>query len=101
MNMKKFFVIYLIPPRPDFPQTMTAEEKGIMGQHVTYWMEKMQKGEVFAFGPVMDPKGAYGLGIISVNDENELADFVRHDPASTINEIQFFPMLATVPAHAS
>ena len=99
--MKKYFAIYLISPRSDFPQTMTEDEKNIMGQHVTYWLEKMKKGEVFAFGPVLDPKGTYGLGIVSVTDEDELAAFIQHDPAAKITEIQFFPMLATVPGDVS
>lgn len=100
-NMKQYFAIHVIPPRPDFPMTMTDEEKAIMGQHAAYWTDRMNKGKVFAFGPVLDPNGAYGLGIISVSDEQELMSFIQHDPASKINKIKFFPMLATVPDHGS
>ncbi|HKH61995.1 MAG TPA: YciI family protein [Flavitalea sp.] len=93
---KKYFVLYLLPSRPDFAQTMTDEERSIMGEHVAYWMEKMNQGKVVTFGPVLDPESIYGLGIISVDDEQELNSFIDHDPAVKINKYEFFPMMATV-----
>ena len=87
-------MVYLLPSRPDFAQTMTDEERSIMEEHVTYWMEKMSQGKVVAFGPVLDPKSIYGLGIISVDDEQELKSFIEHDPAAKINKYEYFPMKA-------
>jgi hypothetical protein len=77
---------------------MTDEERSIMGQHVVYWTEKMNQGKVVAFGPVLDPESIYGLGIVSVDDEQELSQFMENDPASKINKFEFFPIMATVPA---
>ena len=94
---KQFFVLHLLSRRPDFVTTMTEEEKVIMGQHVAYWTEKLNQGKVYAFGPVMDPKGIYGLGIVGVEDEQELKDFISSDPASKINNYEYFPMKAVVP----
>lgn len=94
---KKFFVLYLIPSRPDFAQTMTDEERSIMGQHAAYWTEKMNEGKVVTFGPVFDPESIYGLGIISVDDEKEVSSFIENDPAVKINRYEYFPMMATVP----
>ena len=92
----KHFVLYLRPSRPDFAFTMTDEEKAIMGQHVSYWTEKMNDGKVIAFGPVLDPKGPYGLGIISTDDEQEVRGFIEGDPAGKINQYEYFPMKAIV-----
>lgn len=36
-------------------------------------------------GPVLDPKGGYGLGIIAVNSEEEMLELIEHDPGATIN----------------
>lgn len=95
---KKYFVLHLLPLRPDFAQTMTDEERTIMMQHVSYWTGKMNEGKVLAFGPVMDPAEIYGLGIVVVDDEQEVKDFIAHDPAATINRYEYFSMRAVVPA---
>lgn len=94
---KKYFVLHLLPSRPDFAQTMTDEERAIMMQHVAYWTEIMNQGKVLAFGPVIDPKTVYGLGIIVVNNEQEVKDFIANDPATAINSYEYFPMMAIVP----
>jgi uncharacterized protein YciI len=94
---KKFFVLHLLPSRPDFAQTMTDEERAIMGQHVAYWTGKMNEGVAYAFGPVLDPEGTYGLGIVGLDSEEELASFIAADPAGVINRYEYFPMLAIVP----
>ena len=93
---KKYFALYLLPSRPDFAQTMTEDERSIMMKHVAYWTELMNKGKVVAFGPVLDPKEVYGLGIIAVEDEQEVREFISNDPAATINRYEYFPMNAVV-----
>ena len=93
---KKYFVLHLIPSRLDFAQTMSEEEQSIMGQHVAYWTEKMNEGKVIAFGPVLNPAGVYGLGIVRLDDEQELAAFIENDPAGQINRYESFPMMAIV-----
>ena len=77
--------------------TMTAEEREIMMLHVAYWTEKMNQGKVFAFGPVFEPKEIYGLGVVGVENEQELQDFIANDPAGKINHYEYFPMKAIVP----
>jgi uncharacterized protein YciI len=91
---KKHFVIYLIPSRPDFAQTMTDEERNIMLQHVAYWKTYLDQGVMLVFGPVFDPKGGYGLGIVAVDDEKQLLDLIEKDPASRINKYEHYPMRA-------
>jgi uncharacterized protein YciI len=94
---KQFYAVYLNPSRPDFAMTMTDSERAIMGQHVAYWTEKMKQGKVYAFGPVIDPKGIYGLGVVAVDNEQELKDIIANDPAGKINKYEYFPMRAVVP----
>lgn len=94
---KKFYALYLKPLRSDFAQTMTAEERNIMLQHVAYWTEYMNKGMVLVFGPVMDPKEIYGLGIVAVDQEDQLKTLIENDPAGKINRYEYYPMRAMVP----
>jgi uncharacterized protein YciI len=76
---------------------MTPEERAIMTQHIAYWMELMNKGQVVVFGPVFDPNGAYGMGVVETETEEELLDFINNDPAATINRYEHYPMRAVVP----
>ncbi|KMQ62380.1 hypothetical protein ACM40_08775 [Chryseobacterium sp. BLS98] len=94
---KQFYAVYLNPSRPDFATTMTDSERAIMMKHVAYWTEKMKQGKVYAFGPVIDPKEVYGLGVVAVENEEELKDFITNDPAGKINTYEYFPMNAIVP----
>ncbi|HEY2581394.1 MAG TPA: YciI family protein [Mucilaginibacter sp.] len=91
---KKHFALKLLPNRPSFAQDMTPEERAIMQQHVVYWRALMDKGKVIVFGPVIDPKGVYGLGVIVADDEEEVRTFIANDPASQINTYEYYPMRA-------
>jgi len=93
---KKHFVLRLIPTRPDFAQTMTETERGIMQQHLAYWKGWMDKGKVIVFGPVMDPAGVYSMGVVAVDNEEEVQRFIEHDPATAINRYEYHPMMAVV-----
>lgn len=95
--MKKYFALKLLPPRPTFAQDMTDAERAIMQEHVLYWKDLMSKGFVLAFGPVLDPAGVYGLGIVAVDDEAQVKEFTLNDPAVKINRYEYAQMLAVVP----
>jgi uncharacterized protein len=94
---KQFFALKLIPPRPTFAQDMTDEERSIMQEHVGYWMELMKQGKVIVFGPVLDPQSVYGLGIVAVDNEEEVKQMITNDPAIKINHYEYYPMMAVVP----
>lgn len=64
---------------------------------MNYWQEHMKKGTVIVFGPVFEPAEVYGLGIIAVDSEKELAEFMKNDPAILINRFEYYPMNAIVP----
>jgi len=79
-------------PRPTFHLDMTPEERDIMGHHVTYWTAKAQAGQALLFGPVLDPKGVFGIGVYEVNDEEEFRTWLEEDPANGLLTYEFYPM---------
>ena len=74
------FFCKLIGPRPTFPADMTAAERDVMQRHAEYWKDFMNKGLVHVYGPVMDPKGAFGMGVIEVADMDAAQRFAASDP---------------------
>ena len=91
-----YFFIKTNNPRPTFHLDMTPEERATMQEHVAYWSEKAKTGIAVVFGPVMDPKGVYGIGIYKVNDESEMRAMLEKDPAKEILKYDVFPMARTV-----
>jgi uncharacterized protein len=80
--MKRHFLIKLIPPRPSFALDMTNEEKRLMQEHVVYWTGLADKGVALLFGPVLDPAGSYGIGVVEVQNEEELKVLTANDPVT-------------------
>jgi hypothetical protein len=82
MTGERFFFVRLLGPRATFLQDMTDNERAIMTEHGEYWRRQLAAGKVIVFGPVADPKGAWGLGVLRVQDEAEIASFEAEDPAT-------------------
>jgi uncharacterized protein YciI len=53
----------------------------MMGEHVGYWKKLLDEGTAFAFGPVADPKGVWGVGIVEVEGEAAISALEKGDPA--------------------
>ena len=94
---KKYFFVRLNPIRADFAQTMTPEERTVMQTHSAYWREWQARGKVVVFGPVLDPKGAFGMGVVGVEDEDDVRQMIAGDPANALTRIEYFPILAVLP----
>jgi uncharacterized protein YndB with AHSA1/START domain len=97
----KYFLCRLIPPRPSFPFDMNEAERATMQEHVGYWTAQMNAGTAIIFGPVADPKGAWGLGVVRVKDEAEVRAFEAGDPAIRSKHgfrYEILPMLQAVVA---
>lgn len=75
------FVYKLIPPRPTFALDMSDDERAIMGQHTAYWTEQFDQGRVVVFGPVLDPAGAWGLGVVEADGIDAVRALGDGDPA--------------------
>ena len=77
--MKAFFC-KLIPPRPSFAHDMSEAEGKVMAEHARYWHDLMGKGNAVAFGVVGDPAGAYGIGILEVDEGADVHALTASDP---------------------
>ena len=99
--MKLHFFVKLTPHRATFVIDMTAEERQVMQEHAAYWAEQMRKGNVIVFGPVLDPSGAYGAGVVAVDEEQQVRSFIDSDPAKRFNQIDYWPMRAVYPGLTS
>ena len=77
--MKTYFC-KLVAPRPSFVQDMTPEESQVMKDHGAYWREWLGKGHVVSFGFVLDPAGAFGIGIVEFDDDAAVGRFTDNDP---------------------
>ena len=84
----------LIPPRSSFPQDITSEERVLMDKHSVYFRQNFDLGKLLLYGPVMAPKGAFGLGILEVADEAEARRFGENDPSvrGGLNRFEIYPM---------
>jgi len=80
--MKRHFLLKLIPPRPSFALDMTEEERRLMQAHAGYWAHLAEKGIALLFGPVLDPRGSYGIGVVQVENEEDLKVLTENDPVS-------------------
>ena len=94
---KKHFALKLIPPRPTFANDMSVEEQAVMQQHSLFWSGLMNKGIVIVYGPVLDPNGTYGLGIVEVNHEDQVREITTTDPAASLLRYEYYPMRAVLP----
>lgn len=91
------YFLKLIAPRPSFAADMNEQEKALMQEHFLYWKGRQEQGEVLVFGPVLDPKGAYGMGIVAAADEAGAHAFAAGDPAMKSNSgfaCEVYPMRA-------
>ena len=61
---------------------MTPDEAKILQAHVAYWLNLTAEGTSILFGPVMDAREPYGLGIIEVDDEAAAHAVMAEDPTT-------------------
>ncbi len=95
----KYFLCRLIPPRSTFAQDMTEAEGKVMQDHAAYWKKLAKQGTAIVFGPVADPKGVWGVGILKVENEAEVQSLTANDPvmrAAMGATYEILPMLSAV-----
>lgn len=98
----KTWFVRLIPPRATFAQDMTAEERKLMGEHYAYWKDQYAKGVCLFGGPVLDPKGVFGVLAIAAETEEQARAIASTDPSVTagINRIEIAEIqIAFPPQH--
>jgi uncharacterized protein YciI len=95
------FFCKLIAPRPTFAFDMN--ERAVMQQHAAYWSGMLNEGAVVVFGPVMDPNGPFGMGVMDAPDETEAKRRTDADPVMKANigfKVEIMPMRAITRAAA-
>lgn len=100
--MKSWF-IRLIPPRPTFAQDATAAEKALMERHFAYWKDLNAKGVCVFGGPVLDPRGVYGILVVRTATEEEARALGNGDPSvkAGVNKIEVAEMRVVFVPRAS
>jgi uncharacterized protein YciI len=86
----KNWLIRLIPPRPHFDQDLTPSEEALMEQHFVYWKDLNEKGVCIFGGPVLDPKGVYGIIVMRAATEEDARALGEGDPSvkAGVNKIE-------------
>jgi uncharacterized protein len=89
------FLFRLIPPRADFAQTMTSDEEQAMAGHQAYWRQLLDEGRVVVYGPVADPEGVWGMGVLRAADRAEVLAIGNSDPSVTagVNTFEVFEIM--------
>lgn len=76
-----WYLMRLIPSRPDFASTMNAAEFSTMGRHVRYWSGYIASGTALIFSPVADPAGDWGMAVVRTPDRAGVDALAAGDPA--------------------
>jgi hypothetical protein len=66
-----------------------------MRVHSVYWRGKLAEGKAIAIGPVADPAGGWGVGILRVSGAQEAQVLTDGDPAMLADKgfrLEVFPM---------
>jgi uncharacterized protein YciI len=94
-----YFMLRLLPPRSTFPFDITDEERRVMAEHAAYLKGLLDEGVLVAAGPVHEPKGVWGLGLIELDDPGRLDSIQSNDPAvrSALGfRYEVFPLLSAM-----
>jgi uncharacterized protein YciI len=89
------FLFRLIPPRADFAQTMTDDEQQAMAGHTEFWQQLLADGKVVVYGPVADPEGVWGMGVLRAADRAEVLAIGERDPSvvAGVNTFEVFEIM--------
>ena len=89
------FLFRLVPPRADFAQTMTPAERDAMQRHQAYWQDLLAEGRVVVYGPVADPEGIWGMGVLRAADRAQVLEIGNSDPSvlAGVNTFEVFEII--------
>ena len=75
------WLIRIILPRPTFDKDIAPPEQALMRAHFLYWKDLFDKGVCVFGGPVLDPKGVYGIVVVRARSEDEARRLALADPS--------------------
>jgi uncharacterized protein YndB with AHSA1/START domain/uncharacterized protein YciI len=98
MNAMYFFA-KLMPPRQDFPTTMTAHEQEVMSNHFAYLTRLTMEKSVVLAGPCLDP--VFGAIVLSAKSLEAATDILKNDPSvlAGVNTFEIQPMYLSLLQH--
>jgi uncharacterized protein YciI len=69
-----------------------------MNEHSAYWKQLLEKNIALVYGPVFEPKGAWGMAIIEVENEAVANELAFNDPTikANLHTFELHPMRAVV-----
>jgi hypothetical protein len=70
-----------------------------MQRHAVYWRGLLARGTAIVFGPVADPAGPWGLGVLRLREGESATSIVEADPAVQAGiglRYETLPMLSAV-----
>ncbi|MFR9801651.1 YciI family protein [Pseudonocardia sp. RS010] len=73
---------------------MDERESATMTEHAEYWRGLLEAGRAIVFGPVADPAGTWGLGIVDGGSPDDARALGEADPAvvSGVARFEVLPM---------
>ena len=86
------FFSRLVPNRPNFAMSMTADEQATMRAHGEFLQSQLAAGTLVVAGPVMDPAGVFGMAVFEAESVDELRRLLDRDPAKAIGRYEITPM---------
>jgi uncharacterized protein YciI len=98
-QLMPYFFCRLLPPRTTFMQDMSDDERKLMTAHGAYWKGLLDKGKAIVFGPVLDPQGSWGMGVLEATNEAEVQTLFADDPVSRAKpafKLEVLPMAQAI-----
>ncbi|WNG20755.1 YciI family protein [Cystobacter fuscus] len=87
-----FFFARLVPNRPDFAMSMTADEQATMRAHGEFLQAQLAAGTLVVAGPVLDPASVFGMAVFEAESMDEVRRLLERDPASAVGRYEVVPM---------
>jgi uncharacterized protein len=77
---------------------MTPDEQRAMAEHQEYWQQLLRDGRVVVYGPVADPEGVWGMGVLRAADRAEVLAIAERDPSvvAGVNTFEVFEIMGGV-----
>jgi uncharacterized protein YciI len=86
------FFARLVPNRPNFALSMTADEQATMRAHGQFLQGQLAAGTLVVAGPVLDPSGVFGMAVFEAESMDEVHRLLEHDPAREIGRYEVMPI---------
>ena len=69
-----------------------------MHRHQAYWHDLLTAGHVVVYGPVADPEGVWGMGVLRAADRAQVLEIGNSDPSviAGVNTFEVFEIMGGV-----